>query len=114
MSRGSDLSRDIPSPCFYDPDSCLPTTAWKNKAKPLVGLKQKGALLKLDYSEDRELTKNQNFKATLNISFSLKEEMPAMINEFYGDQPKNNPTTGSKQKQTFPSTNKTFNELIDV
>ena len=79
MSRGSDLSRDIPSPCFYDPDSCLPTTAWKNKAKPLVGLKQKGALLKLDYSEDRELTKNQNFKATLNISFSLKEEMPAMI-----------------------------------
>ena len=74
MSRGSDLSRDIPSPCLYDPDSCLPTTACKNKAKPLVGLKQKGALIKLDYSENRELTKNRNFKATLNISSHLRKK----------------------------------------
>ena len=39
--------------------------------------------------------------------------MPAMINVFYGDQIKNNPTTGSKKKQTFPSKNKPFDELIN-
>ena len=111
--RGLDLSKQSLSPCFYDPDSCRPTTVWEEEVKPLVGLKQKGALIKLDHSENRELAKNRNFKATLNISFSLKEEMPAMINVFYGDQIKNNPTTGSKKKQTFPSKNKPFDELIN-
>ena len=111
-TRGLDLSQQTLSPCFYDPDSCLPTTVWEEEVKPLEGLKQNGILIDLSYSENRQLTKDPNFKTTLNITFSLEEEMPAMINVFYGDQPKD-PAAGTKQTATLPSKNKSFDKLIN-
>ena len=105
--KHSKTTTRTPGPCFYNPEACKPQTVWKQEIQRLPNLERRGALIKLDHSENLELANNDNFRASLKLKYSLTNPLPSSINIFYGDG------QGQKSRTQFPSKNQKFDKLIN-